>query len=91
MNIIRNFWEALKSGAKNTVTTILGSGLALTALITALVAWTDGDPTTNPNWQLVIVEILGALGLIASRDANKTSEQSGAIKCELATPENTAK
>lgn len=94
MNIIQDFlnniWESLKAGWKNTITTILGSGV-LALIIPQLIAWLDNDPTTLPNWQLVIAEVLAGLGLIASRDANKTSEQSGAIKCEVIPKTETTK
>lgn len=34
----------------------------------------DGDPLTNPDWNLVIAEIGAAFGLWFARDNNVTSE-----------------
>lgn len=34
----------------------------------------DGDAATNPDWNLIIAGTVAAIGLIASKDADKSSE-----------------
>ena len=57
-----------------------------TAAITTIVAaisgaikyMVDGDPATNPDWSLIMPQIIAAVGLLCARDNNKTSEDVGA-------------
>ena len=62
---------------KSWKTTLFGAGGLATVLFTAVPALLDGDPATNPNWDLVIGAALPAIGLLFARDNNVTSEQAG--------------
>lgn len=35
----------------------------------------DGDPNTNPDWNLVVAEAMIMIGLLTARDNDKTSEE----------------
>ncbi len=70
------FLEKIKIFFKNFWTTIAGSGVLLTLLIQLL----DNNPTNDPAISLIITEVLIAFGLIASKDADKTSEDIGLKK-----------
>jgi len=59
-------------------------GLGWTAVI-AIIAGVvnqlmDGDPTTIPDWNLVIPGILASIGVARSRAKNQTSEEAKAVK-----------
>lgn len=60
------------------ITTVMGILAALTAIGGALVLLADGDPATNPNWDVVAAAVIAGVGLIAARDNGKTSEAAGA-------------
>lgn len=59
-------------------TTAIGILGIVSMLSTALWYQFDGDPATVPDWELVIGMLLVNVGLIRSRDNNKTSEDVGA-------------
>lgn len=59
-------------------TTLFGAGGLAAVAFTAISALLDGDPTTNPDWNILITASLPAIGLLFSRDNNVTSEQAGA-------------
>lgn len=63
-------------------TTMFGAASILAAISNAVVALTDGMDTTNPDWMVVITAITAGIGLIFSRDNNKSSEAVGAKKPE---------
>lgn len=50
-------------------TTIAGVGAILVAVGAALVAMFDADPTTMPQWDVVIAAVLAGIGLIFAKDA----------------------
>ena len=50
---------------------------AVIIVLTAGQALLDGNPETSPNWNLVVTEIVLAIGLLRARDNNKTSEDVG--------------
>jgi hypothetical protein len=63
---------------KSWKTTIFGTGGLLTLLAVALSAQFDADPTTVPDWGLVVAGVLGAVGMFFARDDNVSSEDAGA-------------
>ena len=81
---IAKLWRQIKKGKamfKNPVTTGFGICALLAAIATAGMAIFDGNPETTVNIQMLIAAVGEAavgLGLIKARDANVTSEQSGA-------------
>ena len=62
----------------NVRTTTLGVGTILVAVAGALVALTDTDPATVPEWDTLIAAVTAGIGLIFARDSNVTSEEAGA-------------
>ena len=68
----------LVSSIKSTKTTVIAFLIAGSALLTAVVAMIDEDPTTVANWNHVIELLLIAFGLLFARDSNVTSERAGA-------------
>jgi len=62
---------------KSWKTTLFGAGGIATVLFSAVAALLDGDPATNPDWNLVLGAVLPAIGLLFARDNNVTSEQAG--------------
>ena len=50
-------------------TTIAGVGAILVAVGAALVAMFDADPTTVPQWDVVIAAVLAGIGLIFAKDS----------------------
>jgi len=63
----------------NWKTTLAGVGLiahGIGSVADHLHGATDGHPITLESLQLAIGEIIGGLGLIAARDANKSSQDS---------------
>ena len=67
----------INSILKNWKTTAAAIGMLLVAVGPVISALADGDPSTQPNWNLFLPEILAAIGLLFSRDANKSSQDSG--------------
>jgi len=57
---------------KSWKTTIWGILTILGALVSVAVALIDDDPSTNPNWELTVTTIMAGIGLIFSKDFNKT-------------------
>lgn len=53
---------------KNKNTTVMGVGLVLMALLQAVMLLFDGNPETNPDWNVVIAEILAGAGLLLASD-----------------------
>ena len=58
-------------------TTIFGSGGLLIVASGALSAFFDGDPSTVPNWTVVIGAVSAAIGHFFSRDNKVSSEDAG--------------
>jgi len=64
----------LKSALRSPKTTFAGIlGLVATAAI-ALQNQYDGDPSTVPDWGLVVLAVMAAMGFVAARDADKSSQ-----------------
>jgi len=59
-------------------TTVAAVILALAAVFNAAGAMLDDDPSTNPNWTVVMAEIGAIWGFLNARDNKVTSEQAGA-------------
>jgi len=59
-------------------TTAAGIGGIMAVIGSALAAMFDTDPATVPDWTSVIAGITMGIGLICSRDNDKSSEQVGA-------------
>ena len=55
----------------NWKTTAAAVGMLVTAIAPALLALTDGNESTNVNWNEVMPAIFGAIALIFARDADK--------------------
>jgi hypothetical protein len=63
---------------KSWQTTVAGLGTILTTAGSALNLLFDGDPNTNPDWNIVLPLLMsGVIGLVA-RDNGVSSEQVGA-------------
>ena len=67
----------MKSIQANWKTTLGGVGVVLTAIGVALNRAFDGDPETNVQIELLVVEIMAGLALIFARDGDKSSQDSG--------------
>ena len=59
-------------------TTLAGIAAILTAVGSALAAWTDGDTATVVNIEATAAAILAGWGLILARDNGVSSEKAGA-------------
>ena len=73
--------SAFVAGLRNWRTTVLGVISGLLIVLHALQAFLDDDPATVPDWGAAIEAISGivlAVALLFTRDANVTSEESGA-------------
>lgn len=47
------------------------------ALATALMYQLDGNPETEPNWNLVVVALITMIGFLRARDSSVSDEESG--------------
>ena len=56
----------------NWKTTIFGAGGLLVTIVTAVSLLLDGDPLTNPDWNLVAIAVTTAIGLLFAKDVDKT-------------------
>lgn len=63
---------------KSWKTTAAGIAAAIAAIATAASAFLDGDPTTEPEWGIVVAALSAAIGLFMARDNDKRSEDVGA-------------
>ena len=57
---------------KSWETTLAGVFTVLIAVLGALKALLDGDPTTVPDWAAIIAAITAGIGLWRAKDANKS-------------------
>jgi len=70
-------WQTLKICVRNTKTTVMAFLVAASALLQAVIAQIDNDPTTFADWNRTIELLLIAIGLLFARDGNKSSEDVG--------------
>lgn len=59
---------------KSWKTTVAGIAALLAVVATAIASQFDGDASTTAEWGAVVTAVFVALGLAASRDNDKTSE-----------------
>jgi hypothetical protein len=52
-------------------TTAAACCAAVGAIMAALAAQWDGDPTTTPEWGIVVPMVIAAIGLLFARDSDK--------------------
>ena len=62
---------------KNWKTTSAAVGMIIVAIGPALRAILDGDPSTLPNYKVLVPELIAAVALLFARDADKSSQDSG--------------
>lgn len=62
----------------NWKTTVLGIGVIAAAIAGFAKALADGDPATVADPAILVAEVTAGVALIFARDANKSSEVSGA-------------
>lgn len=58
-------------------TTTAGIAGLVALVATAVKAYTDNDPATNPDWSALIAAGTALVGLLFARDNSVTSEQAG--------------
>ncbi len=58
-------------------TSIFGIATFLSVAASAVMALTDGNPDTNPDWNIVIAGFFSMLMGLRARDNNKSSKQLG--------------
>ena len=68
---------------KSWKTTAAGLGGLMSIIAATLTQLTDNNPTTNPDWNLVVPLIFTSLIGIFARDNGVTSEQVNAVKPEV--------
>ena len=80
--------EAIKTVATKSWRTTLNAFLAMLVALHASVAspLLDEIETTEPNWNVAIVAVLGFFALWNARDHKVSSEEAGALKAPEATP-----
>jgi len=62
---------------RNWKTSSVAIGMIAVALGNALPLLLDGDVNTQPNWNVLIPEVMAALALLFARDADVSSQDSG--------------
>ncbi len=70
--------NGITAGAKSHKTTAMAIITALMAILGSVQLLMDGNPDTNPDWGTVAGTLATAIGLLFARDADKSSEDSGA-------------
>jgi hypothetical protein len=65
---------------KSWKTSVAGGSALLVIISTTVKQLTDGDPNTNPDWNVVIPLLFTGLIGLFSRDNDKTSEDLGLKK-----------
>ncbi len=68
--------NVLRAAVKSWKTTVLACVAALVAIGNAAIALFDADPTTVPDWALVVGLIITAVGLLFAKDADVTGVSS---------------
>ncbi len=69
--------KVLVAALRNWKTTSVALGMIAVALGQAVPLLFDGDANTQPNWNVLIPEIMAALALLFARDADVSSQDSG--------------
>lgn len=59
-------------------TTVAGILQFLSVTITQVLSLFDSDPTTNPEWGIIVASLITLIGLLTARDNGVTSEKAGA-------------
>jgi hypothetical protein len=72
--------QLLRVAATNWRTTTASCLAAAAAIANAAIAIVDADPSTQPDWTLVISLVSAAVGLFFARDVGVTSKQLGLDK-----------
>ena len=62
---------------RNWKTTAAGGAMLVALLGNAITLLLDGDATTNPDWNLLVPELLAAIALLMARDSDVSSKGSG--------------
>ncbi|CAK0780994.1 conserved hypothetical protein [Gammaproteobacteria bacterium] len=62
---------------RNWKTTTAGISTIIAALAGAIALVVDGDPKTNPQWELVVGAVITGLGLVLAKDFNVTGAAGG--------------
>jgi hypothetical protein len=57
---------------KNWRTTVFGASIIVYAIAGVAKALLDGDPSTNPDFNAVLVEVLSGIGFLFAKDAKVT-------------------
>lgn len=60
-----------KAFLENRNTTAAGIAMILIAVGSTMLALFDGDVSTSPNWNIIVAELITALGLIVAGDGGK--------------------
>ena len=67
--------KILRVAAANWRTTTAAILAAVVAVANAVLAIVDGNPVTEPDWNIVVTLLITACGLFFARDARVTSKQ----------------
>lgn len=67
---------------KSWKTTAAGTGSVLLALGMFLTSSFDNDPSTMPNWAIIVPAIISGIGLIFAKDHNVTGGTVKQCKCK---------
>ena len=76
--------DKLKSASWKT--SAAGVAAIVVAVGGAVQLLTDNNPSTNPDWNAVIAALMAGIGLLFSRDNDKSSEEVGAHAPKLQSP-----
>ena len=72
---------------KNWKTSTFGAGGVVAILTDVLTKLTDGNPLSNPDWNVALPALLTALGLIFARDSKATDPASTVVIATTTTTE----
>ena len=62
---------------KSWKTTVFGTGGLLAVAVVAINAIFDGNPTTNPDWGMLLAAAGPSIAALFARDHDKSSEDAG--------------
>tara|TARA_R100001594_G_scaffold93186_1_gene127527 strand:+ start:101 stop:331 length:231 start_codon:yes stop_codon:yes gene_type:complete len=73
------FFQSFRTGAVNSPYSTLVGWLGFAVVALGAIQWhLDGDPSTQPDWNVVIAALLGAIGFTVTRDNAVNSRRAGA-------------